>query len=73
VSLIVRDCKDSYTDFLHCRSTSAIITDADREKAKAGKELGNVAFKEKRYTEAVRLYTAAIGEFEVLLVVNASY
>lgn len=44
-------------------STSAVITDDDREKAKSAKEQGNEAFKEKRYNEAVRLYTEAIGKF----------
>jgi hypothetical protein len=47
-----------------------VITEEDRESAKASKEEGNQAFKEKRYKEAVQLYTQAIGGCLVLLNVD---
>ncbi|UZJ55857.1 hypothetical protein CBS101457_005177 [Exobasidium rhododendri] len=41
-------------------STSAVITEEDKAKAKAAKEEGNQAFKSKKYKEAVQFYSQAI-------------
>lgn len=43
-------------------STSAIISESDKADAREAKEQGNDAFKNKRYNEAVRLYSHAISE-----------